>query len=207
MLSARLLGSLLALAVSTTAAQSPSPLESSILKLINGLRGDPAAYAATFRDQRRYYRGNLFSLPGQVSIQTQEGVRAFDEAVAALRSVHGPLGVLSVSPGLVRSASEHARDTGSRGITGHQGSGGSTLSERISRFGDWFGAIGENISYGEADPQAVVWQLLIDDGVPNRGHRKSLLDPRWRFIGIACGPHSAWRHTCVLDLAVAYREK
>ena len=198
---------LILFSTATAAAQSLSPLESGILHVLNRVRSDPAAYAASLREQRRYYRGDLFTLPGQISIQTQEGVRALDEAVAALRSFRNPLGALSASHGLTRSAAEHARDTGARGLLGHQGSGGSTLAQRISRFGEWSGGIGEDISYGEADPQAVVSQLLIDDGVPGRGHRKSLLDPNWRLIGIACGPHATYRHMCVLDLAVGYREK
>ena len=48
---------------------------------------------------------------------------------------------------------------------------------------------------------------LIDDGVANRGHRKSLLDPRWRYVGIACGLHARYRTVCVMDFASSYKAR
>jgi hypothetical protein len=61
------------------------------------------------------------------------------------------------------------------------------------------------IDYGARDAAEVIINLLIDDGVANRGHRKSVLDPRWHYVGIACGPHSVLRTMCVIDFAAAYQ--
>lgn len=46
------------------------------------------------------------------------------------------------------AARDHAEDIGPKGIAGHEGSDGSTMQDRIERYGDWSGYIGENISFG-----------------------------------------------------------
>jgi uncharacterized protein YkwD len=181
--------------------------EIGVFHVLNELRGDPAGYVTSLEAQRRLYRGNLLTLPGQTPIQTEEGVRALDEAVAALRSVRGSLGALSLSPGLSHAAAEHVRDTGSRGLVGHESANGGGFSQRVSRFGAWSGGVGESITYGDADPRGVVSQMLIDDGVRDRGHRRNLLDPKWRYVGISCGAHSVYRGMCVLDFAVGFQDK
>ena len=57
--------------------------------------------------------------------------------------------------------------------------------------------VNEVITYGHHTPQGVVDQLLIDDGVPGRGHRHSLLRPTHHYAGIACGRHPVHRTMCV----------
>ena len=50
--------------------------------------------------------------------------------------------------GLTSAARDHANDIGPKGITGHTGSDGSSMTDRIERYGEWMGHIGENISFG-----------------------------------------------------------
>ena len=57
--------------------------------------------------------------------------------------------------------------------------------------------VNEVITYGHHTPEGVVDQLLIDDGVPGRGHRHSLLRPTHRYAGVACGRHPVHRTMCV----------
>ena len=61
---------------------------------------------------------------------------------------------------------------------------------------------GENISYGSAGLQVVI-DLIVDDGVPSRGHRKNILDPGFHDVGIAIGPHLRYGTMCVMDLTSA----
>ena len=187
--------------------QNYTSQELSVFKILNQLRDDPVGYVGILAAQRRLYRGNLLIHPGQTPIQTEEGVKAVDEAIAALHTAHGALGALKLSPGLSRSAAEHVRDSGARGLVGHESAGGGGFSQRVSRFGAWSGSVGENITYGDADPTGVVSQMLIDDGVRDRGHRRNLLNPKWRYAGISCGAHSVYRGMCVVDFAVGFQDK
>jgi hypothetical protein len=52
-----------------------------------------------------------------------------------------------------------------------------------------------------ADADAVVRQLIVDDGVPGRGHRTLLFSAEFRFAGVGCGGHRRYGHLCVVDLA------
>ena len=47
---------------------------------------------------------------------------------------------------------------------------------------------------------------LVDYGVEDRGHRQNLLNPAWRYVGIACGPHTVYGTMCVMDFAASYRD-
>ncbi len=173
-----------------------------MVEAINRLRRDPAGFVQILEAQRRLYRGFLFMRPYGPPIQTDEGARAVDEAIAALRPPRYSLSLLELSEGLSASALQHVKDTGKRGLVGH-----GSFADRVSKFGRWTGGVGECISYGDADPVGVVAQLLIDDGVHDRGHRHALLDPSWRYVGVSCGAHSVYRGMCVMDFAVAFEEK
>jgi uncharacterized protein YkwD len=63
-------------------------------------------------------------------------------------------------------------------------------------------ASGENIDYGATGLQVVI-DLIVDDGVPSRGHRRNVLDPAFRAVGIAVGPHRTYGTMCVIDFTSA----
>jgi hypothetical protein len=44
----------------------------------------------------------------------------------------------------------------------------------------------------------MVMALLIDDGIPSRGHRKNILNPSYGLIGVAAGQHPEYRIVCVI---------
>ena len=76
------------------------------------------------------------------------------------------------------------------------------MSDRIERYGKWSGTIGENIDYGDVkDGKDVILQLIVDDGVSSRGHRKNVFNPAFKTVGIAGGPHETYTSLYVMDYA------
>jgi uncharacterized protein YkwD len=183
-----------------------SPLERSVVEEVNQLRKDPAAYTEVLESHARHYRGKVVRLPGELPLVTKEGIRAALEAIRALRQSK-PSALLGISCGLSRAAQDHAREQGPRGLISHTGTDGSGPDERATRHAAAPVSAGENISYGPRDARRVVIELLIDDGVPGRGHRLNLLHPESRFVGVGCGRHAIHGTMCVLDFAIEFHER
>jgi uncharacterized protein YkwD len=69
------------------------------------------------------------------------------------------------------------------------------MGARLKRFLPQFKALGENIAFGSYKLNAGkrnVLALLVDDGVPSRGHRTNLFSPNFNIIGSATGPHNGY---------------
>lgn len=164
---------------------------------INRLRADPPGYARELRSYRQLFRGRVVADGNPGGTLTREGVRAVDEAIRALerQPAQPPLQIGRV---LAAAAQDHVDDQGPRGLVGHQSASGASPSQRVvARGGGPY--ISETISYGSRTARAVVRQLVVDDGVPDRGHRKALLAPEFRYAGAGCGPHAGYGTMCVVD--------
>ena len=188
------------LLVGATDAPRGRGLEAQVLERINYARQNPRAYAEELREFRRYFDGDLVYEPGNPNgVYTREGVSAVDEAIDFLER-QAPLPPLGRGDLLALAAQDHAMDQGEAGATGHSSRDGAGPGERVRRRGgDIY--VGESISYGMADAGAVVRQLIVDDGVPGRGHRTLLFQNDFRFAGVGCGAHRRYGHLCVVDLA------
>lgn len=185
---------------------TPSPgLPREVLQEINRMRANPQAYADYLETLRSCYNANniLDMHLGSIPIRTHEGVRALNEAIRCLRHTR-PLAPLSFSSGLALSARDHALEQGQTGQMGHYGSGGSSPFSRMERYGVWSTEAGENIAYGAPSARQVVMNLIVDDGVPNRGHRTSLLKPAFGVAGVGVGTHPRYGAVCVIDLAAQF---
>ncbi|OLE51828.1 MAG: hypothetical protein AUG51_21115 [Acidobacteria bacterium 13_1_20CM_3_53_8] len=182
-----------------------SPLEREVLDELNLARTQPTQYAAFVDEWRKYYTGKKFARPGRQSITTWDGLAALDECVNFLRSAT-PLPALQSAKGLHLAALDHARDLGTSGITGHRGSDGSMPEARVERFGRWMNSIGETIVYDVDTARAMVINLLIDDGVPGRGHRMNIFNPGYTVAGIAVGSQSSFGAKCVIDFVGGFAE-
>ncbi len=180
-------------------------MEDAIVEEHNRARQDPKGYAAHLEALRRQFDGRLLRFPGEPSILTREGVAAVDEAIDYLREAD-PLPALISSEGMSQAAEDHVRDQGPKGATGHDGSDGSKPWDRVGRYGTWDVVVGENLSYGRDRAGRVIMGLIIDDGVPDRGHRKNIFSDEFRFIGVACGPHRTCRTMCTIDYAADFTE-
>jgi uncharacterized protein YkwD len=178
-------------------------LEAEVLDEMNRMRRDPRAYAGKLRQLRTHFDGTVLRVPGKPAVLTEEGGSAVDEAIAVLERT-GARPLLSWSDGLAAAARDHASDLAVSGRLGHAGSDGSQPDDRASRHGRWHELVAENITFGSMTAEEVVVDLLIDDGVADRGHRDVLLDRGLHVAGVACGTHPSYRRTCVIDYATAF---
>ena len=190
------------------ASKDMAALERGIAEEINRLRRNPRAYAASLQRYRGYYDGAFLRLPGSdIPIQTFEGVAAVDEAIAAAKRAK-PLPEMKLSAGLSRAAREHAKELGKAGTMDHSGKDGSSPFERMRRHGEMDGMAGENIGTAMHNrAEFSVIDLFVDDGVQGRGHRKNLLMPRYKVVGVGCAPHRAYGTICVMDFAEIYQDR
>jgi uncharacterized protein YkwD len=183
-------------------------LERGVLAELNRVRTDPERFAAELEARLPHFRGYIYRPSGaEVGVRTVEGAAAVREAVRVLRATR-PLPPLRLSRGMSAAAADHVRDHGPRGAMGHTGRDGSMPAGRVSRYGRWFGIVSENVQYGRAaNAHEVIADLVIDDGVPGRGHRRNALDPNVRVAGVACGPHATYGQMCVIVHAGDYAER
>lgn len=95
-----------------------------------------------------------------------------------------PVPALVLHSGLIQAAKAHSRDMHLNcGNMQHQSCNGTSAGTRIMSYysgSTW----GENIAAGFSSGKSLVLDLIIDQGVSSLGHRRNILDPAFRHIGI-----------------------
>ncbi|HEY8571731.1 CAP domain-containing protein [Phenylobacterium sp.] len=167
-------------------ATAAGALEAKVLDEVNFARTRPAEYAKVLRQRAPEMIG--------------EDPRDVAEAIQFL-SRQKPLPPLSPDSKLAQAARAHATAQGRAGEVGHTSPGGVTFGKRLQIHGIKVGMAAENISYGYDDPRAVVRQLIVDTGVPDRGHRRNIFTEGHEAAGVSCAPHKEWGSLCVIDFA------
>jgi uncharacterized protein YkwD len=154
----------------------------------------------------RYFNGRNYSEPGRITLVTNEGAAAVNACITALNRA-GSVGALTPERGLSRAAKDHVTDQSRTGQTGHNGSDRSTPETRMRRYGAFGGSWtwGENIAHGDTNGREIVCSLLIDDGVPSRGHRTNIMNRAFTQTGVGFGTHTQYRTSCTIDYANGYR--
>lgn len=167
-------------------------LDSAVLAEVNWARAHPAEYARELDEQP----------PQDIAYNDPE---ALDDAVAFLMR-QSPLPPLREDARLAAAAESHAVAQGPSGEVGHHATAGG-LGERLARQGVHAGLAAEDISYGYESARDVVRQLIVDSGVPGRGHRANIFGRAYQAAGVGCGPHSTYGAMCVIDFAGAMIER
>ena len=154
-------------------------LADDVLSEINAARTDPIGYAAKLKGS------------------SDPDVR---EAVEFLRR-QSPLSPLALQVALLASASRHAVDQGRSGSASHRGTDGSTVRDRVNAAGGRASLVGEEIAFDADTGMGVARQLIVDHGVPDRGHRAVMFNATLTSAGVACNPHTTYRLICVIDVS------
>jgi uncharacterized protein YkwD len=109
------------------------------------------------------------------------------DVLAELNSLRAKRGLvaLRVSPGLAAAAAHHSREMTQNGYFDHRSADGSAFWKRVARFypsgrGPW--SVGENLLWSSPGIDAP-GALSMWMGSPE--HRKNMLDPSWREVGIS----------------------
>jgi len=183
-------------------AQAETPFERQVLAELNFARANPFAYSLSLRTFRGWFHAANYMLPGSNQyVATREGTRVVDEAILFL-SRQRPVPPVDLTPVLAHSAAILAVDQARSGAIGHAGSDGSSPADRSERSGGGR-YVAEVIAYGPPDAANVVRQLIVDDGVADRGHRSIVYSSELRFAGVSCGPHRGYSTMCVIDFSVS----
>lgn len=98
-----------------------------------------------------------------------------------------PMQELRPNPDLTQQAKEHAVHSGVKGYTGHKG-----FQQRAKAVEEKIQNVHEANSYGDVDGLGFLLNLLIDEGVPDLGHRKILLNPNLSLIGVHIADHKRY---------------
>jgi len=182
-------------------------LEQEIIHELNKVRNNPKRFAEEYMEElRAFFDGKVFTYPGRTPINSAEGVLPLDECIQELKKTDR-LPILNPSEGLTKASFSLADDQQKHGGIGHFSKNGASPQNRINRYGDWDICSAEDITYGSFEARQIVITLLIDDGVPDRGHRKNILNPCFHFAGVAFGGHPTYQSMCVIDYAGEYKTK
>jgi len=116
-----------------------------------------------------------------------------------LKGIKG-LSIFSPDETLTYIAQQHAKDLSKNNIAGHNSSDGRTVKDRISQYYPRH-AMAENLAFGFSKGLANVCMLLLDKGVPDLGHRKTILGTSYNlnFVGVNIRKHPGYRYCAVID--------
>jgi uncharacterized protein YkwD len=182
-------------------------LERDVIWELNKVRSNPKQFAEEYmEDLRTAYNGKIYIYPGQDPVKSKEGVGPLDECIQVLKSTE-PMQILYPAEGLTHASADLVTDQKKNGGIGHITKNGSTPQIRIEKYGNWDVCMAEDITYGSFEARQIVIALLIDDGVPDRAHRKNILNPCFRFAGVSSGDHPVYETICAIDYAGDFKAK
>jgi len=182
-------------------------LEQDVILELNKVRSNPKQYAEDYLEElRTAFKGKLYTYPGQITVKSQEGIRPLEECIQVLKKTEA-MPILNPAEGLAKAAAELVADQQKHGGIGHITRRGLTPKMRIEKYGEWDICSAEDITYGSFEARQIVIALLIDDGVPGRGHRENILNACSRFVGVANGGHPNYDSMCAIDYAGVYKTK
>ncbi len=161
----------------------PTPAETQMLEFINRCRADPAADAQRCITLKGIPKAvNLAMFVQEMGQQKAAQPLVFDLRMLKAARWHSHYQILNEQV--------HDESPDAKGFTARR------PGERLKLVG-YSGASGENIFRSGSDPWESHCAFVIDWGAgpghmqPERGHRRNILNPKWRWAGIAAVPHTS----------------
>lgn len=177
----------------------------SVFNEMNRVRQDPTCFIEKLERDKKFFKDKIFRHPTELPIETYEGVQGLEDAISFLRSQE-PLNSFTYSKYLELAAKEHAQDIGSKGLSSHEGSDGSSLCDRIERHTEWDGAIAENLDFCYKFAENIVMNLIVDDGSKEKHQRANLFNPDFEYVGVGCDNHKTFKICTVVNFAKGLHE-
>ena len=173
-----------------------------VIAEMNRCRQNPKEYAETVLRKRLecFIYDKIYIDANGKRIKTKEGRGRVLEVIDELKGMD-PIEPLAYDEGLANAARFHCSDIGPSGHTGHNSRDGTSMGDRLKRYVKDRITMGENIDYGNSSAEDIVVNLVIDDGVTNRGHLKNIMNSSFRRAGVALGPHKKYKYMCVIDFS------
>ena len=159
-------------------ASTMSSAEQQMIDEINLLRKDPKGYVKHVEEYINQVKNDAML---DAAYKAEE-ISTAKELIQELKNLN-PLPILEPHQGLHRVGMTHGKDVQKQGMIGHKGSDGSWPWDRVKRDTELSDG-NENLVAGGTTVKESLMILLVDSGIPGRGHRKTLLEPKWTQCGI-----------------------
>ncbi|MEI6816800.1 MAG: CAP domain-containing protein [Bacteroidota bacterium] len=118
--------------------------------------------------------------------------------IAELKAMK-PLPPFKTDKILYDEAMKHAKDMGKSGKVGHNSSSGTSYLDRVKLLRKTYFGIAENCNYGYSTALDITLGLMIDEGVPDHGHRKNMFHEKLNLLGVSFQPHKTYGNNCVME--------
>ena len=169
-----------------------------VYEFLNQVRQNPQSIVPELQKMKKHYKDKEYRNPAfNYYIMTEEGVAAVDDAIKYLESSY-PQQTLERHEGLEEAARELVDHLGPEGMTNAKDPA-MAIEKRVKQKINEPGAIAENLSFGWPNAREIVIQMIVDDGVPSRGHRSNIMSGNFEKVGVAIGKHKTFQCVCALE--------
>jgi len=148
--------------------------ELEMVEEINLVRSNPKGYIPHIKEYIKEMRNTKSFGFGDPVADSYELIEQLEETA--------PLSILVPSECVYTAAKKHGEDRKQAGSNDHVGTDGSWPWDRVLRECTHMRDGNENLVGGPANVRRAVILLLVDSGIPNRGHRTTLLNSNWRYV-------------------------
>lgn len=177
---------------------NPSSVEAGITEWINKARSNPKVLIPYLEERLATFKDKTYKI-GDKWFNSREGSVAVQDAIDFLKA-QAPVSQLRNSESMTKAAKEHSDDMSQNGVTGHNGTNGSTMAKRVERYGKWKGGLSENLAYQQTSGLDCIIYWVVNDGMASRAERKNLFKADFEVFGVSAASHPKFKTCAVLVL-------